>query len=1320
MKSINTSIGLFICDFDEDLRDPNIRCHFQSLRRGRTVDRATSPLRIREPSPDLSILSFSTGCQTVDLSNEMKSTACQTDFPLDARLLATCTAQSAVPTRVQGIVMPNVQGRPPVQVPNYTRVSNPVHKSYSQTPFQQQSAKVTVSQPLGIQSQQAPTSWQMLAYKLANMGQTTGYNNVASPHATTLNSPQVRFSQPTGAALHAQVPQNQYIPISTQMADNQTLVGSTQGSYSGVYQTYSTLSTQQATRPDTLNQSTGQRLNLNTATLSPLFTQNQLLAHSSASLSHQTFPSAQGEPHNSRPAQFVGALQHSTRQQTTPTSSLQISGSAQSSIRDVLLHLANGMRRQITTTKAESLRHPQQPLGASLSSRMVYNQVTAPQHTEGLSLQHQASPPIGSQVQQLTSLRNSQQSLGAIPQSRVGYNQGTVPQQTGRLLTQHRVPQPEGSQAVPLTQTSSTSSNLQNPLGTFPQQGVGYNQVAAPQQTGELRKQHQVLQPEASQAHLHAQPVQQNNVNRMTGQQSDQTSSSSRTSNTDKILADRLPENVLERRSLYSEVQLVYNELQKNLSEGKYPQKQSTTTQKPRSLDHQLSQLPTSKSTTPSTNSVSSVSEQSSLYYRTAANQLPVQVSPSESLSRGTKNRLLHFSQDSYIPNGASPGDADKSRRLGSSAVRPTVGNDQKRGRRPIDNDPYKMPPKTPSGALEDVVKKLLTLQNEIARTENVSGTSRVSSNSLAESTDGTSKADSTTESQGSKQTSGPSGSTASSEKDSSNSSNESLQHYSRNPKCTSAESVSLNQGADTQGLSNNQHNNNCCSSGNQDKAAEDTSVSRSGDNVLNTDFDKMQTEIEPLSSAAVESGNGTEKEVEDFPATEGEEQGSTDGDGEDNNVRERQDSSSPCPSGLAKGTENREPQDSDDVENDNSCQDIYAGLMSPIIPRMAAARRARSLSDIHTSEDTCDVDIGTSSINSSVKNVNSDDPEPKQTSDDKEQGFKDSQQEGIRTCATVPSADVHCNQHEHGSGTANNSGQENAVNDQEHAPISSDVTMEEDAQVSSAGGIVTDLRYAQQAICNTKIQEMPERNPPEEQLSTELSGGEIDSPASVPVLNSNVKLEASDGPCMGGVAQGNNKDEQYLKCQLNPKIIPKQNFVGLYTTCQETPNIGGIKKALFKLPLSSSLLKENVDEKGVSPDLVDSRTNVEFNNGNTAINNEPSPPMNTSPLPVPRLAIRIRNENTSIMWDLPPDNNISNINVFEVHVCLKSKDGSFGQNHTGQWIKVGEIKAMPLPMACTLRQVIKKDVLYSFIVRAVGKNGLPGPFSTPCCVSIL
>ena len=1337
-------------------------CHSQSLRRGRTVDKATSPLgTIRAPSPELTLVSFSTGCQTVDRSPGMKSTACQTDHPEDTRLQAGSSAQSAVPVRVQGIVAPNVHGRVPVKVPNYTQASNPVQMACSQTPppYQQQSAKVTVSQPLGMQSQQGHFIRLITAHQLANMGQTAGYNNVAGPHVAT----QVRMSRPTGTALYAQVPQNHFTPMSslttTQISGSQTLLGSNPSVNTGVYDTaiqknvisYNTLAAQQATRPDVLNQSTGQRLNLN----------NQLLAHSSASLSHQTLSSAQSTSQNSRLAHFVGAQQYSTQQQATPTSSLQVSTNARSSIPDVIPYPTNDTRRQITTTTTQSLGHLHQAVGASLPRRTVYNQVTTPQHIDGLPLQHQASSPFGSKVHQTTS-RNSQQSLRTFRQSRVGYNQGALPQQTGGLL-RHQVPQPEGSQTMAHTQTSCTSSlNSQQPLGTFPHRRVG-------SQSGGRRIQHQVSQPEASQAHLHVQPnsasVQQKNVNSLIGQKSDQ--NISRTSSTDNHLANRLLENAIdggagshvEAPSLYNEVQRVYNQLQK--SEGTFKQEQSNTTRELPSLDHELNQLPTSKNTLPSnkhppdaahrSNSLYSVSKQSATHCHTSANQLPSQVSSSQSLSMGVKKRLNHFSResDANIPIGASPGNANYSSPLDSLAVRQTEDKDQNNPRKDklyrlsVANDPYKVPSKTPSGALEDVVKKLLTLQKEIASTENGSGTGRVSSNSLAESTDGTSKAANTTKSPELRQT-GMSESTTSSERDSNN---ESTQHYPRNPEHNSTKTISSNQGTDIQGRIKDQDNNNPCSSGNQDKPTEGTSVSTLS-HVLDTGFDEMQTESEPASSVPEGNGSATEVDIENFPATDGEEHDSANCEEQDNIVSDRQDSS-PCSSKRNEETENKAY--SPDAEHNNSSQDIYVDLMSPIIPRMAAARRVRSDSDAHTAKDLCGADTCTSSIDvAPTQNVNSDDhnmecgPEPKQGSNDREQIVKDALREDVAACATVPFVDVHCNQQEHGRDRVSNSEQENAVNDQEPVPLSSgdimeNMQLEQDIQVSSSGTIVTSssgsivtaLPAAQQAPCNAKIHKMPKPNIPEEQLSTELSDGQRDLPTPVPVLNVNVKSEASDGPCMGGVALGNNKvdeGEQYQKYQLNRKAIPKQDFVCLNSTFQKTPVAGDMdetKKTSLTLPLPSSLLslvKKNVDEKRVCRVPVESKKNMTCNNTNTAINDEPSPPLYTSPLPVPRIALRSMNGNTVIMWDLPPDNKITDISLFEVYVFLSNKDGRrLQQNQTcRRWIKVGQMKAMPLPMACTIRQVIQKNVLYYFSVRAVGNNELPGPFSEPCCVTHL
>lgn len=96
----------------------------------------------------------------------------------------------------------------------------------------------------------------------------------------------------------------------------------------------------------------------------------------------------------------------------------------------------------------------------------------------------------------------------------------------------------------------------------------------------------------------------------------------------------------------------------------------------------------------------------------------------------------------------------------------------------------------------------------------------------------------------------------------------------------------------------------------------------------------------------------------------------------------------------------------------------------------------------------------------------------------------------------------------------------------------------------------------------------------------------------------------------------------------------------------------------LFILLLFSFLLKENVDEKGVSLDLVDFRMNVKFNNRNIVINNEFLLFLNIFFLLVFCFVLCIMNGNILVMWDLFFGNNIIDISVFEVYVFLRNKDG--------------------------------------------------------------
>ncbi|KAL9955136.1 hypothetical protein ACROYT_G036422 [Oculina patagonica] len=172
-----------------------------SLRRGRAVDRATSPLRgVKEPSPDLACLSSSIGCQTVNPPKDVISTSCQTDPVLPPRLPARRLTQSSVPARVQGIVMPNIQER--AQAPsnrtrasspvptNCTKASSPVQVAYSQPPpsFLPYGGQPVVARQLNMQSQQGQTLSHMMPKQPAsahhntqqypaNMLQAAGYNN---------------------------------------------------------------------------------------------------------------------------------------------------------------------------------------------------------------------------------------------------------------------------------------------------------------------------------------------------------------------------------------------------------------------------------------------------------------------------------------------------------------------------------------------------------------------------------------------------------------------------------------------------------------------------------------------------------------------------------------------------------------------------------------------------------------------------------------------------------------------------------------------------------------------------------------------------------------------------------------------------------------------------------------------------------------------------------------------------------------------------------------------------------------------------------------
>ena len=55
---------------------------------------------------------------------------------------------------------------------------------------------------------------------------------------------------------------------------------------------------------------------------------------------------------------------------------------------------------------------------------------------------------------------------------------------------------------------------------------------------------------------------------------------------------------------------------------------------------------------------------------------------------------------------------------------------------------------------------------------------------------------------------------------------------------------------------------------------------------------------------------------------------------------------------------------------------------------------------------------------------------------------------------------------------------------------------------------------------------------------------------------------------------------------------------------------------------------------------------------------------------------------------------------------------------HSGLWKKVGDVKALPLPMACTLTQFTKGNK-YHFAVRAQDVHSRVGTYSEPQSIAL-
>lgn len=100
---------------------------------------------------------------------------------------------------------------------------------------------------------------------------------------------------------------------------------------------------------------------------------------------------------------------------------------------------------------------------------------------------------------------------------------------------------------------------------------------------------------------------------------------------------------------------------------------------------------------------------------------------------------------------------------------------------------------------------------------------------------------------------------------------------------------------------------------------------------------------------------------------------------------------------------------------------------------------------------------------------------------------------------------------------------------------------------------------------------------------------------------------------------------------------------------------------------------------------------------------------------PKPTASIVVVQDGIVLSWNMRIDDGTAKIDNYELFAC---QDGAESTNPPIMWKKIGIVKALPLPMACTLTQFSSGNK-YHFAVRAVDDQERAGPFSDPCTISL-
>jgi hypothetical protein len=100
---------------------------------------------------------------------------------------------------------------------------------------------------------------------------------------------------------------------------------------------------------------------------------------------------------------------------------------------------------------------------------------------------------------------------------------------------------------------------------------------------------------------------------------------------------------------------------------------------------------------------------------------------------------------------------------------------------------------------------------------------------------------------------------------------------------------------------------------------------------------------------------------------------------------------------------------------------------------------------------------------------------------------------------------------------------------------------------------------------------------------------------------------------------------------------------------------------------------------------------------------------------PMPTVSISGASNGIVLSWNMTIPEGCAPIDSYQLFAY--QNNGQMA-NSPSLWKKLGIVKALPLPMACTLTQFVSGSMYY-FAVRAIDIHGRAGNYSSPCAITL-